>query len=62
MTDAECREEVKELIAFYEARGTNWLMAAEFTLARHSGTLDYIDILRSRRPYSYSADRRATKG
>jgi len=34
---AERMQEVKELIAFYEARGANWLIAAEYTLGLRSG-------------------------
>lgn len=33
-------DEVKELIAFYEARGADWRCAAEFTLGLRSGELD----------------------
>jgi hypothetical protein len=36
MTDAEVAREVKALISFYERRRANWLLAAEFTLAKHS--------------------------
>ena len=36
MNDAEVMREVKALIRFYERRGSNWLLAAEFTLAKHS--------------------------
>ena len=32
----EVAQEVKALIHFYERRGADWLLAAEFTLARHS--------------------------
>lgn len=39
MSDSEVAAEVKALIRFYERRGKNWLSAAEFTLARHSGRL-----------------------
>lgn len=53
MSDIEMMREVKALIRFYEKRGANWLLAAEFILARHSGTTDYIEHLRSRRPHSY---------
>jgi len=35
MTDTEVAKEVKAMIRFYEKRGANWLMAAEFTLAKH---------------------------
>jgi hypothetical protein len=32
--------EIKDLIAFYEARHANWLLAAEFTLGLRSGEID----------------------
>ncbi len=34
MSSKQVMSEVKDLIAFYEARGWNWLLAAEFTLRR----------------------------
>jgi hypothetical protein len=37
---AERMQEVKELIAFYESHGANWLLAAEYTLGLRSGALD----------------------
>jgi hypothetical protein len=40
MTDADRMTEVKELIAFYEKRGANWLLAAEYTLGLRSGAED----------------------
>jgi hypothetical protein len=46
---AQIMQEVKDLIAFYEASGSNWLDAAEFTLAKHSGRLELI--LRTRIGY-----------
>jgi hypothetical protein len=45
--------EVKALIRWYEHRKKNWLSAAEFTLSRYSGTLEFIEHLKSRRPYKY---------
>ena len=33
-------QEVRDLIAFYDARGWNWLLAAEYTLGLRSGELD----------------------
>jgi hypothetical protein len=30
-------QEIRELIAFYDKRGANWLSAAEFTLGLRSG-------------------------
>lgn len=37
MEDQERMQEVRALIAFYEERGANWLMAAEYTLGLRSG-------------------------
>jgi hypothetical protein len=42
MSEDERRQEIRELIEFYEARGWNWLGAAEFVLAKHSGTFDIV--------------------
>lgn len=39
-TDSDRMREVRELIAFYDSRGANWLMAAEYTLGLRSGELD----------------------
>ena len=33
-------QEVRDLIAFYDKRGANWLLAAEYTLGLRSGELD----------------------
>lgn len=33
----ERMQEVRDLIAFYDARGADWLLAAEFTLGLRSG-------------------------
>lgn len=38
MNAGEAMQEVKDLIAFYEERGWDWLLAAEFTLRKHSGS------------------------
>jgi hypothetical protein len=40
VTDQEVMQEVRDLVAFYDARGANWLMAAEYTLGLRSGELD----------------------
>jgi len=56
MSDEERIQEVRELIAFYDKRGANWLMAAEYTLGLRSGELgrrehwmrDYIMIPRNK--------------
>jgi len=37
LTPEEVGREVKRLIRWYEKRRKNWLLAAQFTLARHSG-------------------------
>ena len=39
-SDRSTMQEVKELIAWYEAHGANWLLAAEYTLGLRSGELD----------------------
>jgi len=49
MIRAAIAAEVKALIRFYEKRGADWLDAAEFTLAKHSGRLEML--LRTRRDY-----------
>jgi hypothetical protein len=57
LSDEERMGEVKQLIDFYESRGANWLMAAEYTLGLRSGELerrerwlrDYI-MIRKRKP------------
>ena len=36
------QQEIVDLIRFYEKRGSDWTVAAEFTLARHSGNLERI--------------------
>ena len=33
-------QEIRELIEFYDKRGWNWLLAAEYTLGLRSGELD----------------------
>jgi len=33
-------QEVRDLIAFYDAHGWDWLLAAEYTLGLRSGELD----------------------
>lgn len=35
MSNAECREEVKACIAWYEARGADWLPAVAWITFRH---------------------------
>ena len=37
MTDRRVMREIKALIRWYERRGKNWLMAAEFMIWRHHG-------------------------
>ncbi len=37
---AERMQGVRDLIAFYDSRGKDWRMAAEFTLGLRSGELD----------------------
>jgi transposase len=48
-------QEVKDLIAFYAASGSNWLDAAEFTLAKHSGRFELL--LRTRIGVGYGRPR-----
>jgi hypothetical protein len=36
MNDADFAKEVKRLILWYEKRGKNWLLAAEFILSRRT--------------------------
>lgn len=43
LTDSERMTEIRELIAFYDARGANWLLAAEYTLGLRSGDLGQRD-------------------
>ena len=38
-SDRSTMQEVKELIAWYEAHTANWLLAAEYTLGLRSGEL-----------------------
>jgi hypothetical protein len=40
VSEQQAMQEVRELIAFYDARGWNWLLAAEYTLGLRSGELD----------------------
>jgi len=40
MSDKERMDEIRDLIAFYDKRGANWLLAAEYTLGLRSGELD----------------------
>lgn len=40
MSDAEAMREVRAIIRFYSRRHWNWLAAVEFTLVKHSGTLE----------------------
>ena len=39
MTPQEKMQEVRDLIAFYDKSGANWLLAAEYTLGLRSGEL-----------------------
>ena len=36
------QQEIIDLIRFYEKRGADWTVPAEFTLVRHSGNLERI--------------------
>jgi hypothetical protein len=38
-SERERMSELKDLIAFYESRHANWLLAAEFTLGLRSGEI-----------------------
>lgn len=38
VTNAECRREILDLIAYYEERGWDWLLPLEFTVRKHSGS------------------------
>lgn len=40
MTDSAIMQEVRALIKFYDRRGKDWTLAAEFTLGLRSGELD----------------------
>lgn len=37
-SDAEVMSEVKDLIRFYTRRGWNWLLAAEYTIWKHTSS------------------------
>lgn len=47
------QQEVIDLIRFYERRGSDWTVAAEFTLARESGNMDRIIRPKYVRPWKY---------